>query len=251
MKIFSELSFIQILTLQEFFILFRYFLVAGLAYAIFWKWLFPKFESKILYQDPPTQTDIKREIFYSVLTSIVFLWTIIGVLALKSLGIRVPGRFYLSISEYGWGWYLTSAIIIFFFHDAFFYWTHRMMHHPKIFKVVHRVHHLSVKPTPFAAYAFHPWEAFIQGWAYFLLALVLPIHWSVAFFFTLTSLLFNVYGHLGFDLFKPETRESFPLKYFEHSTHHAWHHRHVNGNYGLYLRFWDRLMGTWKGELKK
>jgi lathosterol oxidase len=28
------------------------------------------------------------------------------------------------------------------------------------------------------------------------------------------------------------------------ATHHSLHHIRFNANYGLYFRFWDRLMGT-------
>ncbi|MBA2405989.1 MAG: sterol desaturase family protein, partial [Bdellovibrionales bacterium] len=79
--------------------------------------------------------------------------------------------------------------------------------------------------------------------------LLMPVHWSVLVLFTLFSLFMNVYGHLGFSLFRPEKIRAFPLNLLSHSTHHSWHHRFQRGNYGFYLQFWDKVMGTWKGEL--
>ena len=48
-------------------------------------------------------------------------------------------------------------------HDTYFYWAHRAMHHPKIYRHVHLVHHLSQNPSPWAAFAFHPFEAVIEA----------------------------------------------------------------------------------------
>ena len=52
------------------------------------------------------------------------------------------------------------AIVV---HDTWFYWTHRLMHHRRLFKLFHRVHHESTNPTPWAAYCFAPLEAMAQA----------------------------------------------------------------------------------------
>ena len=130
---------------------------------------------------------------------------------------------------------------------AYFYWVHRFMHLKIIYPLVHRVHHLSIEPTPFAAFAFHPAESILESLVYLVFAVTLPLHWSVLFLFSLFSLCVNVYGHLGFNAISPKIRDSWPLSMFSHSAHHGWHHRHYQGNYGFYLKFWDQVMGTYRG----
>jgi sterol desaturase/sphingolipid hydroxylase (fatty acid hydroxylase superfamily) len=77
-------------------------------------------------------------------------------------------------------------------------------------------------------------------------AMVFALHYSVLLVFTAFSLFMNVYGHLGFNLFSPEQLDRAPLRWFSHTIHHSWHHRHQRGNYGFYLLFWDRMMRTYK-----
>jgi len=37
------------------------------------------------------------------------------------------------------------------------------MHHKKLFRWFHLVHHQSTNPSPWAAYAFHPLEAVVEA----------------------------------------------------------------------------------------
>src|SRR5690348_2579296 len=43
--------------------------------------------------------------------------------------------------RYGWTWFFISIALIILIHDAYFYWTHRLMHHPRLFRLFHRTHH--------------------------------------------------------------------------------------------------------------
>lgn len=226
----------------------RYFLVAGLAYMVFWRWCFGKFQSRFLYSEMPKTEDLKREVKYSIMTSFIFLIPTILIYSVKDSGIT---KIYWNIGEHSVGWYLASYLVVFFLHDTYFYWNHRLMHHKRLYKYFHNIHHLSKKPTPLAAFAFHPLEAIVEAMIFPLISLVMPVHFSVLVIFSLFSLFMNVYGHLGFSLFSEKQLNSFPLKMFSHSTHHSWHHQFYKGNYGFYLQFWDRLMGTWKGGLRK
>jgi lathosterol oxidase len=248
MEVLSQLSIEQFIGLQWLNNITRYLLIAGLTYMIFWKWGFHKFKDKFLYAEKPSGADIKREIFYSVLSTMIFLIPSFFIILVKDKGWT---SLYWDISEKGMGWYAASYVIVFFLHDTYFYWTHRLMHYKSLYKYFHNVHHLSKKPTPMAAFAFHPLEAIVESLIFPLIAIFLPVHFSVIVLFSLFSLFMNVYGHLGFSMFTKKQLHSFPLKMFSHSTHHSWHHQFYKGNYGFYLQFWDRIMGTWKGELEK
>lgn len=226
----------------------RYLLVAGLTYLIFWKWGFEKFKDKFLYNEKPRRADLRREIFFSVLSTLIFLLPTIFAISIKETGLV---KVYFNVTDHSIAWYLLSYVIVFFIHDTYFYWTHRLMHHKWFYNSFHKVHHLSKKPTPLAAFSFHPLEALVESMVFVLIAMFMPVHFSVLIIFNLFSLFMNVYGHLGFSMFTEKQLNTFPLKLFGHSTHHSWHHQFYRGNYGFYLQFWDRIMGTWKGSLKK
>lgn len=246
MEFLSSLSLPELLALQWTNNLTRYFLIAGLTYMVFWKWGFRYFKDRFLYAKKPSQVDLRREIKYSVISTMIFLLPTVVIVSTGSYG---WSKIYMKVADKGMTWYLLSFVVVFFLHDTYFYWTHRFMHLRKVYKYFHKTHHLSLSPSPLAAFAFHPLEAMVEAGLFLLIPLFLPVHWSVLVLFTLFSLFMNVYGHLGFNLFKPENLKKFPLNLLSHSTHHSWHHRFQRGNYGFYLQFWDRVMGTWKGEL--
>ena len=248
MELLANLSLTELVTYQWINNVSRYLLIAGLSYLILWKWGFAYFKNRFLYSELPKKKDLQREFIYSVLSTAIFLIPTVIIVSAKELHLF---QVYLKIGDRGLSWYLLSFVLVFFFHDTYFYWTHRLMHHQRLYKYFHKIHHLSVNPSPFAAFAFHPLEAMVEAGVFLLIPLILPVHWSVVFLFSLFSLFMNVYAHIGFGLFKPERIRRFPLNLASHSTHHSWHHRFQKGNYGFYLQFWDRAMGTWKGELPK
>jgi sterol desaturase/sphingolipid hydroxylase (fatty acid hydroxylase superfamily) len=77
-----------------------------------------------------------------------------------------------------------------------------------------------------------------------VLALVLPLHPGTILAFTIVSFLVNVYGHLGYEIMPRRFRHSVWFGIINTSCHHNLHHRRFKGNYGLYFRWWDRLMKT-------
>jgi len=151
---------------------------------------------------------------------------------------------YGRIDTYGFGWFVTSIGIMVLMHDSYFYWTHRLMHHRRLYRLFHRTHHLSISPTPWAAYAFSPAEAFVQAGIGPLIVFTIPTHPLAFSLFMLWQITFNVFGHCGYEIY-PSWFMKTPLGLFLNSiTHHAQHHEKFVGNYGLYFNVWDRVMGT-------
>ena len=73
---------------------------------------------------------------------------------------------------------------------------------------------------------------------------IIPLHPIALFLFALSSFIINVYGHLGFEIAPLWFRRTWLFEVFNTSVHHNLHHSKFKGNYGLYFRVWDRLMGT-------
>jgi len=68
-------------------------------------------------------------------------------------------RIYSDPHAFGAPYLLLSGLILLLAHDTWFYWTHRLLHSAWLFRWAHRTHHLSIAPTPWAAYSFAPAEA--------------------------------------------------------------------------------------------
>src|SRR5690606_17252951 len=77
---------------------------------------------------------IRKEIIWSIKSSLIFAAAGAATYWLWQNGLTAV---YLDISEYGY-WYLPVSLgIILFIHETYYYWVHRWMHHPKIFRIVH------------------------------------------------------------------------------------------------------------------
>lgn len=122
------------------------------------------------------------------------------------------------------------------------------MHHPAVYKLVHRVHHLSTNPSPWAAMAFHPIEAVIEASVIIVIAVLFPIHPLTIAIFLLGMMIYNVYGHLGYELYPRGFAKSKLGKWVNTSVSHNQHHQFFKGNYGLYFLWWDRWMGTLRDD---
>lgn len=148
-------------------------------------------------------------------------------------------------------WYLPLAPLIYLFlHDTWFYWTHRLMHRPAWFRVMHAVHHASRPPTAWAAMSFHPWEAITGAIVIPLLVLVIPIHVAMLGLVLLVMTVMGVTNHMGWEMFPRKLVHSALGGWLITASHHQRHHEEYRCNYGLYFRFWDRLCGTDKGLSK-
>jgi sterol desaturase/sphingolipid hydroxylase (fatty acid hydroxylase superfamily) len=219
----------------------RYVVIAGVFFLIFYVIKPQRYLRLRIQQAFPKNRDYFREIGYSMLTIVFFA---IYVIIIMRTPVRNYTRMYNNISDYGWAYFAFSILLALIIHDAYFYWTHRLMHHPKLFKVFHLVHHKSTNPSPWAAFAFHPLEAIVETSVLPVIVFLIPIHRYAIITFFLISTVINVYGHLGYEIYPAWLIKSRIGKWLNTSVSHNMHHKYFNGNYGFYTRFWDVMMGT-------
>jgi len=220
----------------------RYFMMAGLAFLLFYiVWRNRFFYQKIQTRFPKNQ-DYLREIFYSFLTICIF--SFVSVVLFVHPQVAPHTTRYLQISDYGWTYYFMVYPLMFLMHDTYFYFSHRLMHHKALFKWFHLVHHKSTNPSPWAAYAFHPLEAVVEVGIVIIFLFTIPIHKSHLLIFFLMMIIYNVYGHLGYELYPKGFSKSAIGRWINTSVNHNQHHQYFTGNYGLYFLFWDRVFGT-------
>lgn len=219
-----------------------YFAVVGTVFLMVWKLGKQRFAGrKIQAVNRVDGAQIKFEIKHTLL-----------VLAFGTLNAVLIG----AMVEAGWmtepgaaeGWTplgivgLVVGLIV--FNDFWFYCVHRTLHHPKLFKHIHAVHHRSIDTSPFTSYSFHVVEgALINLWIFpFFMLFEIPLV-AIAIVFVIGTAN-NVMAHLGYE-FLPKWWVKVPLlKWTNTATFHSLHHAKSHGNYGLFSRVWDRLLGT-------
>lgn len=219
----------------------RYALLASTAFLIFYVIRKHRLEFRKIQVKFPKAKDYVREICFSAITAAIFTGIGFGVFATPFARFT---QAYYDISKFGITYFIISILLMIIVHDTYFYWTHRWMHRKSVYKFVHRVHHLSTNPSPWAAMAFHPLEAVVEGSVIVLIAFLFPVHPLAIGIFLLFMMTYNVYGHLGFELYPKGFSKNLIGKWINTSVNHNMHHQTVNGNYGLYFLWWDRWMGT-------
>lgn len=151
---------------------------------------------------------------------------------------------YTDPAGYPLWWLPLSFVLCLVIHDTWFYWTHRLMHHPWLFRKIHAVHHASRPPTAWAAMSFHPWEALSGAFVIPVLVFILPLHIGVIGAVLLVMTVMGTTNHMGWELFPRRLVHGPAGNWLITATHHQLHHDSYRCNYGLYFRFWDRLCGT-------
>ncbi|MFN8341884.1 MAG: sterol desaturase family protein [Cyclobacteriaceae bacterium] len=219
----------------------RYFILAAVAWLLYYQLFRTRWSAHKLQQLFPQPADYYREFGYSVLTTLIF--ATIGYIVFFT-PLRQYTQVYRDIQEYGTTWFFGSVVLMLVVHDTYFYWTHRWMHLPSVYRYFHKVHHLSTNPSPWAAFAFHPLEAIVEAMIVVVIAVIMPAHPMAIALFLLIMMVYNVYGHLGYEWYRPGFLNGNLGKWINSSTAHNRHHRYFTGNYGLYFLWWDRWMGT-------
>ena len=172
-------------------------------------------------------------------------------------------KLYDNIDEYGWAWFFLSipAYAVFstfsasltsflnsnsifrflVFTDYCIYWIHRLEHHPRIYKHVHKPHHKWIIPTPFAAYAFHPVDGYLQSLPYHIFPYLFPVqkHLHLALFVGVN--VWTVFIHDS-DMITGHWLENI----INGPAHHTLHHLYFTVNYGQYFTWADKAGGSYR-----
>lgn len=219
----------------------KYFVLAGIPFLIFYI-VFPNtFTKNKIQPRNAKRKDFIREILHSMQATFVFVGLVLLILKTP---LRDYTQFYMSSTDYSMWWIPVSVLLALIIHDTYFYWMHKTVHHPTLFKRVHLVHHKSVNPSPWASFSFHFFESLLEAMVAPIILLFIPMNIAALIIFGFVSFAFNVYGHLGYEIAPKWFRHSFLFQLMVTSTHHNIHHAKFKGNYGLYFRIWDRIMET-------
>ncbi len=219
----------------------RYLLIAGLFYSVFYLWFPKKWQQRKINERAYKKDQFKKELKWSMVTALLFALSGSILVLLWQKGYT---KVYLNITDYPAWWLPVSLFIALVLHETYYYWLHRWMHHPRIFRVVHKVHHDSNITSPWTAFSFHPLEGLLQAIFLPLLLMVLPMHLYVVLL-QLTIMTFSsVINHLDIEVYPKGFYKHFFGRWLIGATHHSLHHKQFKYNYGLYFTFWDKWKKT-------
>ncbi len=136
-------------------------------------------------------------------------------------------------------WFVLALILLPIWSAFHFYWVHRLLHVPFLYKHVHSLHHRNVNIGPWSGFSMHPVE-------HFLYLSSLCIHWIVAShpIHVIFHVLYLGPGaamtHTGYEDLLIKDKRRLALGTFYHQLHH----RYYECNYGNQEMPWDRWFGT-------
>lgn len=136
-------------------------------------------------------------------------------------------------------WFVALFLFIPLWESFYFYWIHRLLHVPFLYRHVHALHHRNINVGPWSGLSMHPVEHVIflgSGLIHFIVPAA-PVH--ILFhmqYLTLTA----ATTHCGFEGLVVKDENRLKLGTF----HHQMHHRYFECNYGSLEVPWDKVFGS-------
>ncbi|EGD74827.1 hypothetical protein PTSG_07059 [Salpingoeca rosetta] len=148
--------------------------------------------------------------------------------------------------------YLAVSLVV---EDTLFYWGHRILHHPSIYKHIHKQHHQFHACVGIAALYAHPIEEVVANFIpTYSGCLISGCPLSVMVLWSFLRLWETVDAHSGY-AFDWSPWNLF-LTIQGGAERHDFHHFQNKGSYGSFTKFWDWVCGTdepyyqWRREKK-
>ena len=198
-----------------------------------------KFDPRDVHNKGRTFTlnsQLKDNMFWT-LTSGVFFWTAYEVLLLWAIA-----NGYAPMLEWAQNpvWFVALFFLTPMWISFHFYWIHRLLHWPPLYKLAHALHHRNTNVGPWSGLSMHP----IEHLLFFSSVL---IHWIVAahpihiLFHMQHQALTASTSHAGFEGLLVKDKNALVLGNF----HHQMHHRYFECNYGNLEVPWDKVFGSY------
>jgi 4-alpha-methyl-delta7-sterol-4alpha-methyl oxidase len=135
---------------------------------------------------------------------------------------------------------IVGQLLLFIVLDDFlYYWMHRLMHRPWLYRRVHIVHHRHRTPLAISGHYMHPVEFLSTAGLMMLGPVLLGSHVITLYLWVIIRQWEAAEGHCGYRL--PLTAA---LPFSDGAAHHDAHHAFFRGNYAGFLPHLDRLLGT-------
>ncbi len=217
-------------------------IVAGGLHLFFYTWRQQgdrlKYDARALAESARTFTfknQVWDNIFWSLGSGVAF-WTAYEVLLIWAMA-------------NGWAPVLSAAehpvwfVLLFFLTPVWisfhFYWVHRWLHWPPLYRIAHALHHRNTNVGPWSGLSMHPVEHLIF-FSSVLIHFVVAAHPIHILFHMQHQALTAATSHTGFEGLVVRDRNRLALGTF----HHQMHHRYFDCNYGNLEVPWDKWFGS-------
>ena len=225
----------------------RYLVLSGVYHRWIYKPISRKLPQRILSVYQALGPQQRMEIYYSLLGSIIFGFVSVFMIMAWQEGWT---RIYTDWSDYPF-WYLPLSFFgAMFIHETYYYWLHRWLHLPKIYRYVHKVHHNSISTSVWTSFSFHPLESLLQAIIIPLIVMIIPIHIVVLLVLLVLMTISAIINHAGIEVYPVGTNRHWLGKWIIGASHHDQHHRKFTLNFGLYFTIWDKWMNTESEDFK-
>lgn len=183
-----------------------------------------------------TFRDQVRDNMFWTLASGVSFWTLYEVLYFWGVANSIVPTFTFAGN---WHWAALWILVLTIITSAHFYWVHRFLHWPPLYRRVHALHHRSVNIGPWSGLSMHPVESALYLSAP-LIHFILPSHPIIFLLHMYMKALGPAFSHAGFESVLAADEKVVDAGDF----HHQLHHRYFECNYGTTEVPWDAWFGT-------
>ena len=174
-------------------------------------------------------------IFWS-LASGTTIWSVYEVLYFWGVSNGMISTLLLSDN---WVVLLIWLLIIPVLTSSHFYFIHRLLHWPPLYRTVHRLHHRNIHVGPWSGMSMHPVEHILYI-SSVLVHFFIPSHPVILLVHIYGRCLGPAFSHAGFEQLKWGDTNVVAAADF----HHQLHHRYFECNYGTTDAPWDKWLGT-------
>lgn len=136
-------------------------------------------------------------------------------------------------------WFFVSLLLLPIWASMHFYWVHRFLHWPPMYKRVHSLHHRNVNVGPWSGLSMHPLESVIYL-SSVLIHFVVPTHPVIFLLHMYIKAVGPAFSHAGFEKVLVNDKRLTDAGDF----HHQLHHRYFECNYGTADMPWDKWFGS-------
>ena len=217
-------------------------IVAGGLHLYFYAWKKQgdklKFDPRELRKSGRTFTfnnQVRDNMFWS-LGSGVFFWTVYEALMFWSMANGYAPVLTWDASPV---WFIAAFALTPLWISFHFYWIHRWLHWPPLYRMAHALHHRNTNVGPWSGLSMHPIECALF-FSSVLLHFIVPVHPLHILFHLQHQGLTAATSHTGFEGWLARDKNRLTLGRF----HHQMHHRYFECNYGNLEVPWDKWFGS-------
>ena len=197
-----------------------------------------KFDAREMMKDNGTFTfrdQVHDNMFWS-LTSGVAAWTFFEVLYYWAAANGAISVLAFKGSEI---WFFAWLIMLPAWGSMHFYWIHRLLHWPPLYRSVHSLHHRSINTGPWSGLSMHPVES-VGYMSSVLVFFIIPAHPVIVLLHFYIRAMDPCFTHAGFEKVLAKDQKLADVGDFFHQLHH----RYFECNYGTADMPWDRWFGS-------